>query len=469
MNKWFVYMWIHRARIALSLAVVFIGVVLLLRIKFEGPFGLFTSSYGRFSETSSFKSVKFTPPMDDTSASRTSASKSGFVQYMHHFSWDILANENEPRENRIRLITDLIGGLSEFATLEPRVPVSNECSSPPPLPQEVDCTAFPDGLSGVRRPAPVRIAHMIQFGFEVDVLEIHLRELYDVVDYFFILESTRAQYETVIKPLLWEKVRLQARFRPFLDKVVHIIVDDIDSAVGSSADNKNIWYLERLQERTRFEKFLVWNSKQANPFTEDDMIGFGDADEVSDRNNIWLLKHCYPKKPATDIGIWFPVGKLTNAFETDWPVPGHPYALGDPTFHTMKSALAEKARGSYPSRNRGKSGAFLLGGMHMTRHRFLPYMLLESITCSECGWGDPSFIKKIQTIMMSNDVDEMVRWWDEHHTGRMWLSAKDEFWMNKTERESLMKIPSFLKCNPDRYPYWTDGHDTRLDLPAYFN
>lgn len=176
----------------------------------------------------------------------------GIVKYMHGFAWDVLANDHEQREKRARLITDLIAGLLEFVSLEPRVPVSDQCQSPPALPP-VDCAAFPDGLTGVRRQAPVRFAHMIQFGFEVDVLEIHLRELYDVVDYFFILESTRAQYEMLIKPFLWEKVRLQDRLRPFLDKIVHIILDDVDSAANSSSDESNIWYIEALQERTRFD------------------------------------------------------------------------------------------------------------------------------------------------------------------------------------------------------------------------
>lgn len=151
------------------------------------------------------------------------------------------------------------------------------------------------------------------------------------------------------------------------------------------------------------------------------------------------------------------MGKLTNAFKTDWPVPGHPYSLGDPTFFTMKAVMSAKNSGGYLTRRRGKSGSFL------------PYMMLESITCSECGGGDPTFVRKVQTIMMSNNVEEMVRWWDEYLTGIMWVHSQDEFWINETEKESLMKIPWFLKCNPDRYPYWSEGHDNRLDLPAYFN
>ena len=102
--------------------------------------------------------------------------------------------------------------------------------------------------------------------------------------------------------------------------------------------------------------------------SDDDMVGFGDADEVPSRFNLQLLRYCQPKGDMIDIGIWFPMGRLNNAFQTDWPVPDHPYALGDPTYHTFKSAQTKYESGVTPTRNRGASGNYLLGGMHMTRH-----------------------------------------------------------------------------------------------------
>ncbi len=179
------------------------------------------------------------------------------------------------------------------------------------------------------------------------------------------------------------------RFRPFHDKIVHIILDDIESAPSrNDASAENMWFIEDTQERMRFSKFLEWNEKQADPFSDDDMIGFGDTDEVAWRDNVWLLKHCIPSNSAIDIGIWFPMGRIDHAFRTDFPVPGHPYTLGDPTYFTIKGAKEQMAGGKPPSRNRGTSGSFLLGGMYMTRHRFLPFMILETITCTECTLMD---------------------------------------------------------------------------------
>ncbi len=53
-------------------------------------------------------------------------------------------------------------------------------------------------------------------------VRIHLRELYDAVDPFFILESTEAQLKHVRKPLIWDRIKEEDRFGPFHDKIAHI-------------------------------------------------------------------------------------------------------------------------------------------------------------------------------------------------------------------------------------------------------
>ena len=401
-------------------------------------------------------------PVVSSTESPSSSSVPGITAAMQRFSWDEFWKSSDSPALRAPLVADLIVRLTEFLVVEPKVPILPQCNSPPSLidPATIDCAKYTSAFTGERRSQPVKIAHMIQFGFDVDVLEIHLRELYDVVDHFFILESTKAQLELVEKPLVWDRIRTQSRFLPFLDKVVHIIIDDVDAARTGSA--KDIWYIEGLQEKTRFDKFLEWNSKQAVPFNDQDMIGFGDTDEVGSRENVQLLRHCVPKGPAVDIGIWFANGRLTNAFRPDYPVSGHPYSLGDPTYHTFAGAKALVAAGKVPSRNRGTSGPFLLGGMHMTRHRFLPYMVLESITCTECGWSGASFTSDIQRTMTSPDIRAMEIFWDKIHT-IVPSRTVDISSLPESEREALVKVPWFLTCNPDRYPYWSGKHDDRLD------
>ena len=47
---------------------------------------------------------------------------------------------------------------------------------------------------------------MILFGFEVDTLEIQLREAADLVDHYFIVEATLT-HKGEPKPVLWERLR----------------------------------------------------------------------------------------------------------------------------------------------------------------------------------------------------------------------------------------------------------------------
>ena len=54
--------------------------------------------------------------------------------------------------------------------------------------------------------------------------------------------------QNIRKPLLWERLKSQPRFRRFTDKVVHIVLDDVDVL---AADQGNMYGLELLQVRRR--------------------------------------------------------------------------------------------------------------------------------------------------------------------------------------------------------------------------
>jgi hypothetical protein len=412
------------------------------------------------------KSKEIVHPVPDEQVSRVVEKSGGdFRRIFHNFDFDEYDRALKSGDNVNQHVESMLASISEYAIKEPIVPVDESCLTAPQVqvPSDSECRSHSTVFEG-KRSRPAKIAHMIQFGFEVDVLEIHLREVYDVVDVFFILESTKAHKGQVDKPLIWERVKHQSRFIPFHDKVVHIILDDIDTA--SNPNKKStIWDLENLQEHLRFSKFVEWNDKQIDSFTDDDIIGFGDTDEVAWRHNLNLLKHCSLKVPSVDIGIWFPVCRLDTAFRTDWPVPGHPYTLGDPTFFTIRRAKELLNAGTPPSRNRGQTGKYLLGGMHMTRHNFLPYMLLQSITCSECGKGSLEVISEKRNALTSN-IEEAEELWSLLNIDALkqipgkWRPLDQ---VDSNEVSLIKKVPWFLSCNPDRYPYWWGRHDTRLD------
>ena len=127
---------------------------------------------------------------------------------------------------------------------------------------------------------------------------------------------------------MWSELSVQPRFSKFRDKVIHLVLDDSDVAQIEYSKKLGPWSMETLQEKTRWLKIKQWNDV-TNVLHDNDLIGFGDADEIASRNNIQLLKYCPLKYKSVDIGIWFPFGRMDQAYKTDFPVSKkHTYTLG---------------------------------------------------------------------------------------------------------------------------------------------
>ena len=98
--------------------------------------------------------------------------------------------EEEPGDDfdEIPLSDSPIPSLSRLASLPPPAPPPAQCSSPM-MPRLPSCRGQP-GLTGATLAAPRRLVLMILFSFEVDTLEIALREQLEHVDKIFIVEAT---------------------------------------------------------------------------------------------------------------------------------------------------------------------------------------------------------------------------------------------------------------------------------------
>ena len=79
--------------------------------------------------------------------------------------------------------------LSSLASLPPHSSPHPSCSPPPLLSPIPSCVGQP-GLTGERLPNARKVILMMMFGFEVDTLEISLREQLDWVDTVFLVEAT---------------------------------------------------------------------------------------------------------------------------------------------------------------------------------------------------------------------------------------------------------------------------------------
>eukprot|EP01084_Bolivina_argentea_P253574 426001_1 len=111
-------------------------------------------------------------------------------------------------------VQNLIDILELKVIQKPLIDINKTCK-PKPLKETTssDCLVYPNTFDDKIRNKndKVKIAHTIQLGFDVDTLEILLNELYDVIDLFFIIESTKTNYKYISKPLIWENLKHTAR------------------------------------------------------------------------------------------------------------------------------------------------------------------------------------------------------------------------------------------------------------------
>ncbi|WP_373999641.1 N-acetylglucosaminyltransferase [Bdellovibrio bacteriovorus] len=103
---------------------------------------------------------------------------------------------------------------------------------------------------------------------EMDLLEIRLNTLNDVVDRFVLVEATRT-FQKKDKPLFFEQNK--ERFKPFLHKIEHVVVDQYPNFFSKWRVPKTWDYDDHQKEQ------ILKGLKNAKP---DDVIIVSDVDEI---------------------------------------------------------------------------------------------------------------------------------------------------------------------------------------------
>lgn len=108
---------------------------------------------------------------------------------------------------------------------------------------------------------------------EINILEIRLKELYNKVDKFILIESTKS-FSGNDKPLYYNENK--TKFKEFNNKIIHIIIDK----EFPNIKNNNRWELEYFQRR--YIKKILDKQKLEN----NDIVLFSDVDEIIYSNYI---------------------------------------------------------------------------------------------------------------------------------------------------------------------------------------
>lgn len=179
-----------------------------------------------------------------------------------------------------------------------------------------------------------------------------------------------------------------------------------------------------------------------------------------------MFKYCEMKRDSVDFGIWFPFGNINQTFRSDFPIKKHPFTLGDPTYYTLASAkaLVAKKPNEYPTRKRGKSINYMLGGIHMTHYGYLPFQLVKYLTASETSVETLRDVQKLSNYLKVGDVMAMEV--DFAATPKHFLKRIKKVDLTDAETKEICVLPWFYDCNRNRYPVWESGHDTRLDITS---
>lgn len=222
---------------------------------------------------------------------------------------------------------------------------------------------------------------------ELDLLEIRLNELNEVVDKFVLVEATRT-FQKNPKPLYFEEKK--ERFKPFLDKIIHIVVDKYPNFFAKFRV-PNPWDYDNHQK-----EFILKGLVNCNP---DDVIIISDLDEIPNPQKITE----YKDKPGIKVFNQGFYSYFVNCIVTQdeahgkQPIPW----LGTVMLNYKDLTTIRKVRTDYRDQEQSKQHTVIEdGGWHFTYLGGIKTIIykIESLSHPEMNkakYKDPAQIKKL--------------------------------------------------------------------------
>lgn len=124
----------------------------------------------------------------------------------------------------------------------------------------------------------MKIIDCFTFYNELDLLEYRLNSLYDIIDYFIIVECIKTHNNN--DNILYFNEN-KKRYSKYLDKIIHVIID------SKIPNTNNAWNIEKFQ-RDQIDIGINFINKTLN---NDDIIIISDLDEIPDNNILLKIKN----------------------------------------------------------------------------------------------------------------------------------------------------------------------------------
>ena len=140
----------------------------------------------------------------------------------------------------------------------------------------------------------MKIIDCFTFYNELQLLEYRLSILYDVVDYFIIVEANQT-YRGKNKELFYNKNK--ERFGKFKDKIIHIVVDLPYKYPNINYKNNKPFQLLNYNENgdqwinEAFQRECIKNGFEQISLNDEDYIIVSDLDEIPDPKTLMLIKN----------------------------------------------------------------------------------------------------------------------------------------------------------------------------------
>ena len=147
---------------------------------------------------------------------------------------------------------------------------------------------------------------------ELDLLTYRLNLLNNVVDYFIIVESTHTFVGKEKKLFFNENKHL---FENFINKIIHIIVDDLPCKHHNVISKDNIWNNEYFQRNA-----ISRGINYIKDLSKSDVIIISDADEIPDPYTLDKIKKGNIIVHFNTLEMDFYYYNLNTRFQNKWPL-----------------------------------------------------------------------------------------------------------------------------------------------------